>query len=185
MAREKIDVEGVFRTVIDHCRKLESWQANDKQIDVIRTAFDGIFNKAQTATRTKQLPWQGFCSNGVVNPEKLGQCLQSAFGKLYLYHTGVNNGYLGTIINATSELELVAEFYGLTQHSTPTKRYYEFVEGSEEYVRAKLENDENRQASKAFANNCDTFIQVLIYLKTGGKTSSRAGDIWRKAMGVA
>lgn len=183
MARSKIDVQGIFDTVIEYCRKIQKFNADENQIALMRIGFDGVFNNAQTAVRAKQLPWKGFVRRDEsIDNEALTQCVQSAFAKLFFFHTGKNNGYLGTIINATSELESCYEGYGYCPNPKPQKAWWQLPEGSEAQVEARRLRDENSAACKNFADNCDTFCQVFIYLKTKGQTSSVAGDIWRKAM---
>lgn len=184
MTKIKIDVQNHFDIVIEHCNRLQSFHATEQQLRVLRLAFDGIFNKAQTALRSRPLPWCGFISAGVVNQTKRDQCLQSAFCKLYHYHSGRNNSYLGTILNANDELRLLAEYYGLVPHPTPSRRSWTMAEGSLERDQTDKIEQDNAAAGKAFADLCDTFIQVLLYIGSGGRTSSVAGDRWRKALGI-
>jgi hypothetical protein len=57
-------------------------------------------------------------------------------------------------------------------------------EGSIEAVEARKLRIENDTAGRRFADLCDTFCQVFQYLKTQGKSSSAAGDEWRRALGI-
>lgn len=181
----KIPVQSIFDLVVENCRKLKDFDATAAELSLIRKGFQGCFNVAETATRKNPLPWAGAVrSDGTLDEKAALQSLQSAFCRLLHYHSGRSSAYLGTIINANDNLSLCAEFFGLVPHAKPPK-WWTLPEGSPEAAEARRLRDENNAAGRRFADLCDTFCQVLIYLQTQGKTSSAAGDQWRRALGVA
>ena len=185
--KPQIPVQAIFDLVLGYCFKVSTFvEANPTpaELALIRKGFDGVFNVAQTETRARPLPWCGFSkSDGTIDEKALKQCLQSAFCKLLHYHTGRNSAYLGTIINATGELNIVGKALGLAPHKNIPK-YWHLPEGSIEAVEARKLDKENDEAGRRFADLCDTFCQVFQYLKTQGKSSSAAGDEWRRALGI-
>jgi hypothetical protein len=186
MAKPKLPVQAIFDTVVEHCRKVTGFNPTDAQLAVIRKAFDGVFNVAQTATRKAPLSWAGaYRLNGSIDEAAALQSLQSAFCRLLHYHTGKSSAYLGTIINATENLGFCADWFGLLPHPTNGKKWYDCPEGSDERAALQAISDENRAYARIFADHCDTFCQVLVYLQSKGQTSSVAGDAWRQALGVA
>lgn len=185
MVKPKLPVQRIFDLVIEHCRKVKDFSATDAELALIRKGFEGCFNVAQTATRKNPLSWCGYSRNdGAIDEKARLQCLQAAFCKLMHYHSGRLSAYLGTLINAHDELGQMATAFGIVPHSD-VPRWFSLPEGSAEQVEAKRKRDENRAVEKRFADHCDTFCQVLIYLQTQGKSSSAAGDRWRAAMGIA
>ena len=186
MAKPKLPVQAIFDTVVEHCRKVTGFNPTDAQLAVIRKAFDGVFNVAQTATRKAPLSWAGaYRRDGSLDEAAALQSLQSAFCRLLHYHTGKSSAYLGTIINCTENLGFCADWFGLLPHPTNGKKWYNCPEGSDERAALQAISDENRAYARIFADHCDTFCQVLVYLQSQGKTSSVAGDVWRKALGIA
>lgn len=182
----KLPVQVIFDLVVENCRKVKGFEATAAELSLIRKGFQGCFNVAETATRKNPLPWAGAVrADGSIDEKAAFQSLQSAFCRLLHYHSGKSSAYLGTIINAHDNLSLCAEFFGIVPHAKGGPDWWQLPEGSPERDEARRLRDENRAAGKRFADHCDTFCQVLIYLQTAGKSSSAAGDQWRRALGVA
>ena len=175
------DRNDMFRTVLEHCHKLEEFQPSDLEVQTLRTAFDGLFKIRGAGFRKTPLSWTGFVSrDGTIDRSKATKCLQSAFCRLFQYHSGQSSAYLGTILNATENLASVSKAFGIAE-STPS--YWNFETGSSEYETAREVYDSEKAKARTFADHCDTFCQVFIYLGTNGKTSSVSGDQWSKALG--
>ena len=176
------DCDSAWEQLLPFVQKVAK-DAKPEYLALAKNAFKGIFTANGKRLRANAESWCGYVlRDGTIDTKKREQCLRSAFCRLFHYHNGRDNGYLGTIINATGNLESMAEAYGICPHPESSTKWYQFPSGSIEYVEAQKRRDENRVIGKEFADLCDTVIQVLLYVSTGGKTSSRAGDIWRKAM---
>lgn len=182
--KPKIQVQALFDLIVEQCRKVKTFSASPAELAVMREAFDGIFNKAFTATRKSPLPWCGFARrDGVVDEAARRQCLQSAFTRLLHYHLGKSGAYLGTIINAHDNLRLLAHSYGLCPHPEGETKWYMFSDyESPEAVEARRKQDENRVFTDRFADNCDTFCQVMVFLNSRGAESSVPGAEWRRVL---
>lgn len=182
-AKQKIQVQAVFDLVLRSAQHVKGFDATTQELALLRKAFDGLFNVAQTAPRKAALSWCGYVrDDGTIDEAKRLQCLQSAFGRLFFYHLGKSGSYLGTIINAFDNLGICAEAFGLVPHKDVPK-WWKLPEGSSEVAEARKLNDENRAAAKHFADVCDTFCQVFVFLNKKGQTSSVPGDEWRRALG--
>ena len=185
--KPQLQVQHLFDLVLSYCFKVSTFvEANPTpaELALIRKGFDGVFNVAQTEVRARPLPWSGFVKNdGTIDEKALKQCLQSAFCKLLHYHTGRNSAYLGTILNATSELSSVGQALGLAPFPKCGSGW-NLPEGSPERAEAEAHYKANEAAGRRFADLCDTFCQVFQYLRTQGKSSSAAGDEWRRALGL-
>ena len=179
------DREVMFNDTLGACELMEEFQGENalttQEREVLRLAFDGIFKKRGKGFRKNHLPHCGFVRrDGTVDKNPLDQCLQSSFGKLFLFHTGKGGGYLGTALNADFELSSYPRYYGLCE-SLPRRSSILMDDGPE---KTELQEKEKRvnTYSRKFSQKVDTFIQVFIFLGSGGKTTSRAGDRWRKAI---
>lgn len=177
-----MNIQAIFDAVLENAKKVTGFNASDAEIKVIRLAFDGLFTTNGKRFRKNPLSWAGYCdrANNVVEKNR-DQSLQSAFGRMFHYHYGTSSAYLGTIINATENLQSISWAYGLCEK---TPRWYMMDINTPEYESARKKADEIKLIEKKFANNCDTFCQVFVYLLKQGKTSSVAGDVWRKVLGV-
>lgn len=184
--QKTVDIKAIFNLVLEHCRKLKDWkEPSDKQIAVMFLGFQGCWDIRQTKLRKSPLPWQGYVKNdGTVDETAKIQCLQSAFCRLFRYHTGHLGNMLGTIINAHQNLGSMCEAFELSPHKLP-KNLWRLDYQSDEYKKWEPLKTENKQVERQFANDCDTFCQVFIYLGKKGNTSSIPGDAWRKALGLA
>lgn len=188
MTKAKIQVQVMFDAVLSAALQVKGFDPSNAELALIRKAFDGIFNKAQTAFRKTPQSWCGYARrDGTIDEVARQQCLESAFCRLLHYHNGSYSAYLGTVINATDNLRICAEWFNLTPHQRPANgpRYWQLPEGSVERTTLETINAENNEIARRFADHCDTFCQVLVYLQSQGKTSSAAGDQWRRALGVA
>lgn len=187
MAKAKIQVQVMFDAVLSAALQVKGFDPSNAELALIRKAFDGIFNKAQTAFRKTPQSWCGYARrDGTIDEVARQQCLESAFCRMLHYHLGRSSAYLGTIINASDNLGLVARDFGLTPYPEKETRWYLFDDtGLPEAVEAKRKRDENREVERRFANLCDTFCQVFVYISTKGRESSVAGAQWRQALGVA
>lgn len=180
--KPKIQVQALFDLVVEQCRKVTGFNASSAELAVMRKAFDGIFDKAQTRTRKTPLSWCGYVRlDGTINEACRLQCLQSAFCRLMHYHLGRNGACLGTIINAHDNLRLMAHAFGLCPHKQDRCNWIDAA--MPEAAEARRKRDENRVIEKRFADHCDTFCQVLVFLNSKGKESSVPGAEWRKALG--
>jgi hypothetical protein len=185
VAKPKIQVQVVFDLVLRSAQQVAGFDATPAELAVLRRAFDGLFNVAQTAPRKTAQSWCGYVRrDGTIDEKALLQCLQSAFARLFFYHLGTSGAYLGTIINATDNLRSLAEPFGLVPHPGAPKSW-RFEIGSPEYLAAKPLNEANEVAARHFADTCDTFAQVFVFINKRGQTSSVPGDEWRRALGVA
>ena len=183
MAKPKIQVQVVFDLVLRSAQQVTGFDATPAELAVLRKAFDGLFNVAQTAPRKTAQSWCGYVRrDGTIDEKALLQCLQSAFARLFFYHLGTSGAYLGTIINATENLRSLAEPFGLVPHPGAPKSW-RFEIGSPEYLAAKPLNEANEVAARHFADTCDTFAQVFVFINKRGQTSSVPGDEWRRALG--
>lgn len=183
--KPKIQVQALFDLVVEQCRKVTGFNASSAELAVMRKAFDGIFDKAQTRTRKTPLSWCGYVrQDGSIDEAARLQCLQSAFCRLMHYHLGRNGAYIGTIINATENLGSMAQAFGLCPHPQSETKWFAFGDSNlPEAVESRRKRDENRVIEKRFADHCDTFCQVLVFLNSKGKESSVPGAEWRKALG--
>jgi hypothetical protein len=183
--KPKIQVQALFDLVVEQCRKVTGFDASSAELALMRKAFDGIFDKAQTRTRKNPLSWCGYTRrDGTIDEAARLQCLQSAFCRLLHYHLGRNSAYLGTIINATENLGSMAQAFGLCPHPASETKWYAFHNTDlPEAVESRRKRAENNAAEKRFADACDTFCQVLVFINSKGKESSVPGAEWRKALG--
>lgn len=174
-----MDRQKAFDTVLEYALKVSGFSPSSQELALIRQAWDGIYHKRHDRLRKSPESWAG-----VRNTDNCDQSLRSAFCRLFHYHAGWSSAYLGTVLNATDNLRFLADSYGLTPHRlTDHERYYwNLPEGSPERGEARRKRDENEAIAKRFADHCDTFIQVCIYLQTKGKRCSAAGEIWSKAL---
>jgi hypothetical protein len=183
-AKQKIQVQAVFDLVLRSAQNVKGFDASTQELALLRKAFDGLFNVAQTAPRKAALSWCGYVRNdGTIDEAKRLQCLQSAFGRLFFYHLGKSGAYLGTIINATENLGNMAQAFGLCPHPESEVKWYAFKDANlPEAVESRRKRDENRAVERHFADVCDTFAQVFVYLNKKGQTSSVPGDEWRRVL---
>ena len=176
------DRDDMFQTVLEHCRKIREFQPSELEVEIMRLAFDGLFKIRGAGFRKTPLSWTGFVSrDGTIDRDKAVRCLQSSFCRLFQYHSGRSSAYLGTIINASENLASVSRAFGIADEKVG---YWRFESGTAEYETAKAEYDAENAKARKFADHCDTFCQVFIYIGTGGKTSSVSGDTWAKALGA-
>ena len=184
-AKPKIQFQVLFDLLVEHCRKVKDFAASDAELAILRKAFDGIFNKALTATRKTPLSWCGYVNrDGTIDEAARLQCLQSAFTRLLHYHLGKSGAYLGTIINAHDNLRSMAGAFGLCPHPESETNWFRFTDyNCPEAVEARRKRDENRVIENHFADVCDTFCQVLVFVNSRGQESSVPGAQWRKALG--
>jgi hypothetical protein len=177
---QKIPVENLFNTVLDHAARTPEFEPTPQERSLMKRGFVGIFNEAQTKFRKNPLPWKGFRTRETgFNAELAEHCLKSSFCKMFLYHLGTKGAYLGTIMNASQELASLGQAMGLAPYLDI--KYWMLPDGPEKNT-ARDQYRANEAAGHRFANLCDTFCQVMVYLVTEGKTSSVAGDVWRKAV---
>jgi hypothetical protein len=183
-AKQKIQVQAVFDLVLRSAQNVKGFDASTQELALLRKAFDGLFNVAQTAPRKAALSWCGYVlRDGTIDEAKRLQCLQSAFGRLFFYHLGKSGAYLGTIINATENLGSCYEAFGLVPHVNAPKWWKLPMEVSKaEADEVRRQHDENRAACRHFADVCDTFAQVFVLLNKKGQTSSVPGDEWRRVL---
>ncbi len=184
MARAKIQIQVVFDLVLRSAQQVQGFDATPAELALLRKAFDGLFNVAQTAPRKAPLSWCGYVrDDGTIDEAKRLQCLQSAFARLFFYHLGKSGAYLGTIINATENLGTVAQAFGLCPHPESEVKWYAFHNAElPEAVESRRKRNENRAVERHFADVCDTFAQVFVFLNKKGQTSSVPGDEWRRAL---
>lgn len=184
-AKPKIQVQVLFDMLVEHCRKVKGFDASAAELSLLRKAFDGVFNKALTATRKTPLSWCGYVRNdGTIDETARLQCLQSAFTRLLHYHLGKNGAYLGTIINANENLGSIAQAFGLCPHPESETKWYAFHNADlPEAVESRRKRLENKAIQKHFVDVCDTFCQVLVFVNSRGQESSVPGTQWRKALG--
>ena len=184
--KPKIQVQALFDLVVEQCRKVRGFDASSAELAIMRKAFDGMFDKAQTRTRKAPLSWCGYVrQDGTIDEAARLQCLQSAFCRLAHYHLGRSGAYLGTIVNATENLRSMAQAFGLCPHPESETRWFAFGDSElPEAVESRRKRDENSVVEKKFADHCDTFCQVLVFLNSNCKESSVPGAQWRKALGI-
>lgn len=185
VAKPKIQVQVVFDLVLRSAQQVAGFDATPAELAVLRKAFDGLFNVAQTAPRKTAQSWCGYVRrDGSVDEKALLQCLQSAFARLFFYHLGTSGAYLGTIVNATDNLLSLAEPFGLVPHPHIAK-WWQLPMDSPILEATRNLGKENEAAERHFADTCDTFAQVFVFINKRGQTSSVPGDEWRRALGVA
>ena len=175
-----MNIQQIFDLVLENAKKVSGFVPSDEEVKVIRIAFDGLFTNNGKRFRKNPLTWAGFVKrDGTIDENGRNQSLQSAFGRMFHYHLGRSSAYLGTIINATENLQSISWAYGLCEKSP---RWYMMDINTPEYEAARKTADEIKVIQKKFTDHCDTFCQVFVYLLKQGKTSSVNGDIWRKAL---
>jgi hypothetical protein len=177
----KLPVNELFDQILVLCRRVNGFVPTDAEVDLMRRGFAGCFNEAQTKTRARPLSWTGYVDKGAIDEAARERCLKATFCKLLHYHMGKSSSYLGTIINATMQLEMLAESFALVPYPDAPD-YWKFQESDNLYRIAKDQQQANREVARRFADHCDTFCQVLVFNQSKGKTSSVAGDQWRKAI---
>jgi len=185
MAKAKIQVQVIFDAVLSVASKVEGFNPSTAELALIRKAFDGVLNKAQTEFRKTPQSWCGYVRrDGTIDEAARQQCLESAFCRMLHYHAGRSGAYLGTILNATDNLGSMATAFGLVPHAD-VEGWYMLPVGSPEREEASRLRDENRTVERKFADYCDTFCQSFVYVSTKGRESSVTGAQWRQALGVA
>jgi hypothetical protein len=182
--KPKIQVQAFFDLVVEQCRKVRGFDASSAELAIMRKAFDGMFDKAQTRTRKTPLSWCGYVrQDGTIDEAARLQCLQSAFCRLMHYHLGRNGAYLGTLINAFENLKSCYEAFDLIPNPRVAK-WWELPSDSPILEVTRRLTQENQDACRHFADVCDTFAQVFVFINKKGQTSSVPGDEWRKALGI-
>lgn len=181
--KPKLQLQAMFDLLVAHCQRVKGFDASPAELSLIRKAFDGAFDKAQTKARKTAPSWCGYVRNdGTIDEAARLQCLQSAFCRLLHFHAGRNGAYLGTIINAMDNLGSMAQAFGLCPHPASETRWYKYADGSPEAQESRRKSDENRKVERHFADVCDTFCQVFVFIASGKQESSVPGAEWRRVM---
>lgn len=177
-------IRKIFETTLEQARKVEGFNPTEQELSIMFEGFLGCFKaRGAVALRRSPISWAGWTRrDGTVCEESRQKSVQSAFCRLLHYHMGTDGGYLGTLMNAMANLGYMAEAYGLLPHNASETDYWKLTAGTTEYEEAKRKRDENHEVEKTFADRCDTFLRVFIYIHSKGKTSSVAADLWGKAL---
>lgn len=181
-----IDTRQLFDTIVSACRATSlPFNPSSQELDLIYRGFLGIFDVRQTKLRKAALSWKGWKrQDGSFDEAARIQSLQSAFYRLFHFHSGRESAYLGTIVNASSNLGLIYSDMGFIPYpQEEVKGWWKLDILHPDYKTLTEKRDANRAVEKLFVDYCDTFCQVAIFLFTKGKTSSRNGDIWRSVLG--
>lgn len=181
-----IDTRQLFDTIVLACRATSlPFNPTPKELDLIYHGFLGLFDKRQAKMRMTALSWKGWkAKDGSIDEAARLQSLQSAFYRLFHFHSGRESAYLGTMVNAFNNLGMIFADMEFTPYpQEEVRNWWKLDISHPDYKSLTEKRDANRAAEKQFVDYCDSFCQVAIFLFTKGKTSSRNGDIWRKALG--
>jgi hypothetical protein len=181
-----IDTRNLFDTIVLACRATSlPFNPTPKELDLMYHGFLGLFDKRQNRLRKTALSFGGWKHrDGSIDEAIRLQSLQSAFYRLFHFHSGRASEYLGTIINASNNLGMIYSDMDFTPYPQEEVRdWWKLDISHPDYKTLTEKRDANRAAEKQFVDYCDSFCQVAIFLFTKGKTTSRNGDIWRKALG--
>lgn len=77
-AKQKIQVQAVFDLVLRSAQNVKGFDASTQELALLRKAFDGIFNVAQTAPRKAALSWCGYVRPSVCIPQQEGPNVERA-----------------------------------------------------------------------------------------------------------
>jgi hypothetical protein len=182
----QIDTRQLFDTIVLACRSTSlPFNPTPKELDLMYHAFLGIFDKRQAKVRKSPLPWKGWkAKDGSINEDSRIQSLQSAFYYLFHFHSGRTSAYIGTLLNANQKLGIIfSDLDFIPYPQEEVRDWWKLDISHPDYKTLTEKRDANRAAEKQFVDYCDSFCQVAIFLFTKGKTTSRNGDIWRKALG--
>ena len=181
-----IDTRKLFDTIVLACKATSlPFNPSDRELDLMYRGFLGLFYKKQSKMRMTALPWKGWKQqDGSIDEDARLQSLQSAFYRLFHYHSGRESAHLGTIINAFNNIGMIYADMDFTPYpQEEVRNWWKLDISHPDYKTLTEKRDANRAAEKLFVDCCDSFCQVAIFLFTKGKTTSRNGDIWRKALG--
>jgi hypothetical protein len=148
-----VDNKKIFGLIIESALKVKGFSTNQKIVDLIEIAFIDCFKKDGKIRKSGRV-WTGYVTDNGIDEKARDQCLKAAFWKVLNFHIGRAGNGVGTLMNASFQLRLLADSYGFT-----------------------------KEEQKEFDDACDTFCQVFVYLASKCKVSSVPGSEWRRALG--
>lgn len=165
----------LFDQIWDSCFDVKVWNVEPEWKPIFEIGFNGLLKKTKEGPKFKksQVSWAGTTRrDGTIDEAARLKSTQAVFSKLFHYHTGRTSAYLGTLLNALCEAEIICQAWGLSKE---LKR----PDDSDPELLAQYKA--NRETQKRFSDSVDTFIQVLVTLGTKG-AGSVAGRQWQKAI---